>query len=496
MPRWRTFIHTASTSELDSVRSGRDVSEREVAEMDRALTSWKHRPGISTAADVAGTALVLRQSDRGREAAEFILAHRDKALPTEMALARDLILDEGASADAAGPDATDADTDYERSAVHRRKLSLQLDLSNAVGWSELARSYAVLGQLDKSRRAMMFALSLAPNNRYLIRSAARLLVHVRAPDEAHRLVLRSPRTRDDPWLMAVEIAVADLAAEPPRLTKRARSVIEQGTYSPKHLTELASALGTVELKAGRNRESRRLFRRSLIEPTENSLAQAQWASHHLSGLEVISDVLHQPEAYEARARAELAVGDWTHSAAESWLWYWDQPFSSVPALFGSYGTGVGGDFEQSANFAESGLRSNPDNDVLLNNAAFALLQLNRIVEARQHLDKLNGMSLTGRHLVANLATRGLLAYREGRALEGRELYLRAVDSAAERFPEMQAMAAILLAIEERHLSTPRAEELGRLAIRLATPIDEPGVNLWRKRLIELMESASGAHLAD
>ncbi len=484
VPRWRGFEQTARLGDLDH-EGRRPLSDREVTEMDGLLRDWESSRGISGAAEVAGTALALRQPQRGREAAAYILNRRDQAIETEIELAQRVIGGDQQEIHDSNPE--DVGTDAARAAIHERRRALHADLRNPISWSEIARGYTVLGHKDKAKAAMRIAVLLAPNNRYILRSAARMHIHQGDPERAHSLIMRSPRTKTDPWLVAVEIASADLAQEPPRLVRSARRLLDERSWDPRHLTELAATLGTIELGAGHDRNARQYFRKALVRANENSLAQVEWASQQTSGLDVTLAVQERPEAFEARARANLNGGLWTEAAHNTWAWYYDQPFSSEAAISGSYGTGVGGDFEQSAKFADSGLRANPDNEVLLNNAAFALLQMNQPEVARHYLGRINIASLRDQHLIANLATRGLLEYRSGQVDAGRLLYFEATE-AASRFPWMQAMATIHMALEEIRANSPHGLELGRIAARLSASIDEPAVKQWRARLLEQLKA--------
>jgi Tfp pilus assembly protein PilF len=487
VPRWRGFEQTATFGELDHEGS-RALSGREVAEMDRLLQDWDSLRGISVAAEIAGTALALRQPHRGREAAEYILNRRDRAIETEIELAERVM-------GRPQPELEDSNSEEEdihatRAALHELRVALHEDFRNPIAWSEVARGYTVLGDGEKAKSAMRFAVFLAPNNRYILRAAARMHIHQGDPERAHNLIMRAPRTKSDPWLIAVEIAAADLAQLPPRLVRTARKLLDARAWAPRHLTELAATLGTIELEAGHDRNARQYFRKALERANENSLAQIEWASQQTSGLDVSLAVQARPEAFEARARANLNNGRWVDAAENTWAWYNDQPFSSEAAISGSYGTGVGGDFEQSVRFASSGLRANPDNEVLLNNAAFALLQLDRPEAARNYLRRVDVDALEDQHLVANLATRGLLEYRTGQVDAGRLLYFDAVN-AAGKYPGMQTMATIHMALEELRANGPQARELGRIAARLSASIEEPAVKQWRARLLDQLQTQSG-----
>src|SRR5207249_5632885 len=171
---------------------------------------------------------------------------------------------------------------YPRIAALRGRL--KKDPRQALAWANLALEYASLGLRDKAKRAMNAGLSLAPSNRFLLRSAARLRLHLNEPEEARALLLRQPKTRHDPWLLSAEIAIATVLGKPSRLIRDGREMVEGAEFAPAHLAELASALGTVELLSGKTKAARKLFHRSLEAPTDNSVAQAVWASRELGSL--------------------------------------------------------------------------------------------------------------------------------------------------------------------------------------------------------------------
>jgi hypothetical protein len=83
--------------------------------------------------------------------------------------------------------------------------------------------------------------------------------------------------------MAGEIALSNLAERNPRFLKLGAEWVDENKARPRHLSELASAIGTVHLKEG-NRKARKLFKTSLVDPTGNSLAQAEWATPRLGSL--------------------------------------------------------------------------------------------------------------------------------------------------------------------------------------------------------------------
>jgi tetratricopeptide (TPR) repeat protein len=211
---------------------------------------------------------------------------------------------------------------------------------------------------------------------------------------------------------------------------------------------LASALATLELEAGNVRKARKLFRHSLVQPTENAIAQARWASDHAKHLELAVDSFldHSPEA---RAWSSTESGDWDVALSHALLWLADQPFSSGPAVHASYVASVPlARFADAARIARLGLEANPRDVVLLNNLVFSLASAGQISEAEEAFSQLPHRDLAIHHEIPWLATSGLLHFRRGNPVEGRRLYSEAIARASRASPKMLALASLYLAREE------------------------------------------------
>lgn len=270
-----------------------------------------------------------------------------------------------------------------------------------------------------------------------------------------------------------------------RFVKMGSTLVASDSLASHHVTELASALGTLELKAGNDKRARRLFRLALDDLTENSLAPAEWASQRISGIALEPQDLREPSAFEARARSDVESGARDEAVEESWRWHADQPFDSDAAITGSYAAAVGlDDYVECVRLARAGLLANPDDSTLRNNLAFGLLQLGDIDAARQILAQISMDSLDGSQRAAHLATRWLLAYRLGSPEEGRARYSQAIAVARSR-PDMQAMAAIMMAREELRIGTPQAGDAIDSAFRLSREIETAEIQRWRELLSHL-----------
>jgi len=75
----------------------------------------------------------------------------------------------------------------------KRAKSLRLrskeELHNPFVWVDLARAYENLGVREKAERMMRVALTLAPEDRFVLRSAARLYFHHDEFEQAHRVIM-------------------------------------------------------------------------------------------------------------------------------------------------------------------------------------------------------------------------------------------------------------------------------------------------------------------
>src|SRR5258708_6569067 len=311
-----------------------------------------------------------------------------------------------------------------------------------------------------------------------MRSDGRFCVHHGQKDRALKMIRRSDAVLEDPWLTAAEIGVSSYAKVAPHHIKTARKMLDDDNLSAFSKTELASAQATAELLGGKPGLAKKLFRRSLASPTENSLAQAQWATDTVGELNFDFDTaqMQVPRSYEAASLREMDTGNWLPAVNNSIKWLQDQPFSSRPAAVASYLLSViFQDYSQAEAILRSSLVSSPNDPVLLNNLAFALLGQNKMDDAENALVT----AVSGHHDSASitlLGTWGLLMFRRGEYEEGRTLYLRAIDRARIMAqPKYEAMGMLYLAQEEIRASLPTSGETLGKAEKLARNLGEVDV---------------------
>jgi hypothetical protein len=273
LPRWRDLQTTTKLGELTPPQTREPLVPLESDFLTEKITDWQRERSVPFAAEVVGAALVLQRPAEAQEAAEFVLANQVHATPAILDLAARITNNE--------PTAP-APTTLTRTILHERirtlKASVRFEPHNAFAWTELARLYTSVGLSTKVVQCMDVALGLAPNNRYVLRSAARLHTHTNDNQRAHGILARAIVTPSDPWLVAAEISTAALAGKSSKLIKTGTKLIDAQRFAHFDLAELAGALATQDAKAGDLRRARKLFRSSLQAPNENVVAQARWAA--------------------------------------------------------------------------------------------------------------------------------------------------------------------------------------------------------------------------
>jgi tetratricopeptide (TPR) repeat protein len=496
VPIWRSFDETLRRGELDPVRlqPERRFTESAVSDL---VEDWKRNPSMAIASDLVSNAWNLGLDSVAVDAARFITSS-DAAPDAARSVATLYLRNAGVLDDderdeggdllqfgpaGMGPALPIIEREYYVE-VHETRRRLARYPRNPILWSNLARLYTTLGVQDKASQAMRVAMSLAGGNRFVIRAASRLFLHQGDYDLAHQVLIRAASVRFDPWVLAAEVAIADAISKTSKNVKTARKLVENAHHSPFQLSELASALGTIDSKAGNRKVSRRLVEFSLQVPTENSIAQADWLFRKVGYIPGVSS--DQSESSEANAAFALRSGRWDVALRESRLWLIEQPFSSRPAIFGSYLAGeVFEDYELSARFAKLGLKSNPDDVPLHNNFAFALASLGRLKEAQGELTKLVPKVELPENRAVVGATQGLVAFRSGNPHVGRLFYNTAI-STAEKCDHvvLAAIARVHLALEALRAGEPDAEDLRKEALDLSVVVDQR----WLQVLVERLRS--------
>jgi tetratricopeptide (TPR) repeat protein len=488
VPRWHSFADAIATGELDphGIQTAKqlDVSEF-ITEKAR---QWETNKTLLFATDFVGAAYVLGALAPARQAAEFILAPESGASPLAKKIASSVL---GIPAPPTGLE-TDRRAPDHRSRIHVLRQRSIAEPRNAFVWVDLALLYTTLGMREQAARVIHIALALAPQDRFVLRCASRFLVHIGDPERAHDILRRSVATPADPWLLAAELAVSSILDKSSRFTKPAQQLLAGNNVPPLHLSELAGALASAELWSGNSRRAGKLFNQSLIQPTENALAQGVWASRDVS-IEQMGKVLQaQPNANEAQTLSTFWAGRWTDSVAFSVKWAQDEPFSTRPFLHGSFlASSALENPSEGERIARLGLRVNPHDPGLLNNLAFSLVGQGKPTEAKEAIREVPFEHAPEHAKICLLATRGLIEYRLGRPAEGKQLYQEAISKAAKlNLVPLKARAMLYLAREEALSTQANFEAVLKDAIREISRINNPELH----HLSAMIENAIQQHL--
>lgn len=470
IPRWRDFRTTLALGELHVKPGDNADSQVDEGALAEQITDWQNNRTLSFAMDLVNSGFVLGNSEDVKEAADFVLSTASQATELQKKIARQ----------AKNP-TVEADLSIAREPAtctseelisHSQKLvrKYREQLRNAprdpVKLVELSRQYAILGSRKKAVRMMDAAVALAPANRFVLRSAARLFVHIEEADKAHHILKRAPSLRVDPWLLAAEIAVSSMLGRTSGHIRTGLSKLSNEDYSAFEVSELASAIATLEMENANSKLARKLFRQALRRPTENSIAQAVWASRLIQHLPVEVQRFDTPRKYEALAWSHYEHENWDAAINQGKGWILDQPFAISPVLFTGYVALILENFGLAAAIYDFGVRANQESKVLRNNLAFALASKDQPELAETELARIDKTSLTPEERVLITATEGLIKFRKGFPDEGRALYHRAIELAKEnKEPGYAVRGLIFLAREEINSQTEAARQALEIAAR-------------------------------
>lgn len=467
LPRWRTAAAAIALGELKTPANR--APPVHAVHFEELLAEWQRTPTIETAAELVSSGWALNRLPDVEAAARLLASDQADATPLLRDLSRRAL--EGVAPTQPGPKCMPVDFTQDHTQLFAQiatyKRRARRTPRNPIAWMDLAHAHTVVGQQEKAQRAVRTALALAPENRFVLRSAARFFVHAHDVEQALAVLRKASSLRTDPWLMASEIALSSVAQRPPQSYKRARSIIDADTLDPWHTGELHGALGTLALVDRGVGKARKFFVKSLRRPTENAVAQAQWAANSNVALEVPSRLLTQDHAFEAlalKARNERRWKDAIHACRQ---WSAMEPTSSRPLVMGAFIAEVALDDGPTAlEFTQRLLLTLPNDDIALNNHIVALAYAGRQHDAQQDFERFARRSLTPEHAIVRRATEGLLAFRGGDVETGQQLYMDAFERAT--------------ALKDRGLSALVLWHLIREGARVGLAgVEETMAELWK-----------------
>jgi len=500
VPRWRYTAHMPFTAEHRGDPSRPVAFAGNCPAITIALDDWNRTHNLASALELISCACAFGRPHTAAEAAQFL--HRERhRLPEALSAAVEWILSGAAHTPSRLP-TLGRDPDASRieagKVIAHARVRLNDAPRNPKHWLDLALAYAVLNHTRRAGRAMTAALNLAPDHRIVLRTHARLLVHLNRADEAHELIRRHPRTRTDPWLMSTEMSLAQMLQRPSAFGAQAARLVFDYAYGPEHITELATAAAILEDSAGTHRRAHKLYAVALVQPTDNVLAHVQYLAQEDQSLVVRYEQLAIPHAMEARALRAWSESRWEDALTEAIAWQLDEPCSSRPATMSScIAGGILAHSKLGIRCANEGLRSNPDNQLLRNNLVVAYARAGDFAAAAREFRKIRTPLQEGYHPAVYEATSGLIAFGEGDHEAGRQRYTKAMQITG---PEMRAFAAMNW-LETEWIYCPSSRtairrELGRKLPRIRDPATRAIATRLLQQSAQAVEKPGGAQGAE
>jgi len=425
IPRWRRTASTLDLAEASfSARGEPRAFSLDENQLARSIAEWRDAPTVGHLGDVLAFSVDPKLRDDIAVVAREALQRQASVTAAQRALIA-TILDEHDTPTPA-PDTFEICNPATRREMAALRRTLRINPADPLALLDVAQFQLSAGNPKLAERSLRSALSLSPNSRIVIRTLARFYVHARRGDEAHALVRKHARTPADPWLMAAEIALAGIAKSAPHFAAKGQRFIHEKSARYADLSELAGAIGGIELSSGNVRKARELFRIALRCPNDNVIAQA------VTDQSLLAIDLNQPEqrkvalsASEAQTLLAWEALNTDQAELHALAWHSEEPFSSRPLQFITTLYAIQKKYPQGINLAHRGLIADPRDATLLANLAYLLASSDKLELAENCLRRPTRVASDYIDPVV-LATSGLIAMKRGEYRAGDELYLEAI----------------------------------------------------------------------
>lgn len=500
VPNWKSFTKTTRLGELNNCKTEGNDS---IYIIDDYINDWKLDKSVPFAGDLLSAAISNNQISlrEVKDAANFILANKDETTVSQRSLASAILNSDREKIEHNIDEINEEnlfDCILSIEQIYEKIANLKQKIINypfnPILYVELSRNYVSIGQAEQAINAINKALFLGKNNRFILRSAARLHLHLKDKEQALFVLKKSELTKNDPWLLASEISISSMLKKNSSNIKRGLNIIDSSNFSFASISELASSIGTLEYINGSNKKSKKLFHKSLIEPNDNSLAQAEWAAS--KSLIQDSDLLNihslpKNSFYESCALSSFNRKEFNNSIRFASDWIEDMPFAKRPILFASsISTTHLKNYSLSEKILKIGLQANPVDAQLINNVAYACALNNEIEKADKYLALIKSNFIIDKSTeICLLATKGLINFRKGFHDSGRELYLQAIEKTNE-FKDSPSLnwTAVLNYAREEMLANPLAKEkISPLVSKIKDNLIDEDTKVLKNDVLKLLE---------
>lgn len=442
VPNWRDFRRTVKIGELGVLQDRKKLS----VDQSSVLLDWQNNKTIGVAADLINSSFITNDlfSTELQEAIRLVEENSLDASNPLLSLINQI-------KDELNPEIEGSTKVLEKNItsieefnslfdeklfnkmIARTKNKTKNHLNNAIYWVELARLYTIKSHHKKAEKCIIIALNLAPENRFVLRSATRFFIHNGDEERALYYLRKTSSIKNDPWLISAHIASSQLINRFSPFIKNGFKIIESKNLSLFDITELSSSLGSLELENGSFKKAKPLLDKSISCPNDNSLAQFEWLSKRDDRLifnsENFSRVINP---FEAFAYENFKKGDFKKSFYNCIDWFLDIPFSKRPLMFASYISTILGEHDSSILLCMIGLRYDNTEIGFVNNLVYNYCIKNDLKNAEKHLNtylnKNDTSDLTHEVTVTLQATIGLFFLRNKNIEEGKKIYKTALQN--------------------------------------------------------------------
>jgi tetratricopeptide (TPR) repeat protein len=478
IPRWRDFKETSNTGEL-AKEKGKNTLKLPSVSIQNQINNWKKERSVINAIELVNSAYLINDKTSATSAAQYIIQSCTDANHPSLIIAN-LILNGKNDEEKIETTATASFSNLHlkiQCKIQEIRRRLNNYSYNAILWIDMARWYTVIGKISDAEKCIKTAIQLAPNNVFVIRSAVRFFLHKSKYDRAGedslsfalQLIRKNPATKVDPWMMATEISLCALVNKTSSLMKTGITMVGDRNFSPFALSELTAALATEELKHSGSK-SKKLFSNALIDPNENTIAQAQWATKIVGNLPFD---FNKRNSFEASSYLNANIGDWVQSFDEALNWVVDEPFSCQPVNHASYLAGsIIDNNEFAIQICNFGLRANPKEFTLLNNKAYSLAVEGKSLEAENVFNQIEMGSLKEHERISYSATKGLIQYCKGNSEVGNLLYNEAEALAVKNKDHKTAFRVKIFKTRAEYIFNPEQVDKVKAIENLTNELDK------------------------
>jgi tetratricopeptide (TPR) repeat protein len=464
IPKWRPVATTLREPEASSSKKkpSNEVALGVAADLEKAVSQWRAEQTPGFLGDVLAFSVHEEMIPRVLDVATEAHGLNTKMTSVQSVFINDLRHggDFGNLLPLISSDASIEGHPFEQP-VRRLRALLRAKPDNTLALLDMAQLQSSLGKSKAAERSIQTALSLAPNNRTVLRTAARYWVHAGKAERAHQLLRKHHRTSGDPWLMASEIAIADLIGTPSIfLSKGRRFLIDFNGLADTHITELAGAIASEELKSGNLKKARDAQRKALLSPNDNLISQAvenrQLFNIALEGVRIQRALANSHEAQVLNAWVDRRP-DLIEMHAKAW--HAEEPFSSRPIQFLSTLYLFQGEYALSERWLNAGLIADPQDRGLQTNMAFLKARAGQGAQMSSILRRLCAKYPNASETYA-LAIQGLYHYSQARFEVGDRMYEDAVREFSHiRRLDLASYCRVFQALYALEFKHPRSQEI-------------------------------------